>query len=133
MGWLCLQCAALHSTLLVHNHFRHAHVQPSVFFLSFSLSDQFAPCSLPPSPGALQFEIARARAYYAESDAGIPMLAPASRMAVQSAGDIYKKILDKIEANDYDNFRKRAYVPRAEKFLELPKVWLKTSAMPEGR
>jgi len=40
--------------------------------------------------------IARARAYYAESDAGIPMLAPDSRMAVQAAGDMYSKILDKV-------------------------------------
>lgn len=40
--------------------------------------------------------IARARAYYAESDSGIPMLAPGSRMAVQAAGDMYSKILDKV-------------------------------------
>jgi len=77
--------------------------------------------------------IARARAYYAESDSGIPMLAPGSRMAVQAAGDMYSKILDKIEENNYDNFRKRAYTTKIEKFMVLPNCWLKTSKMPEKR
>ena len=41
----------------------------------------------------IKFEIQRARDYYAESDNGIPMLDPGSRLAVQAAGDIYGKIL----------------------------------------
>mmetsp|Transcript_21882 Transcript_21882/g.36984 ORF Transcript_21882/g.36984 Transcript_21882/m.36984 type:complete len:366 (-) Transcript_21882:345-1442(-) len=77
--------------------------------------------------------IQRARDYYSQADRGIPMLHPSSRMAVQAAGDIYAKILDKIEENNYDNFRKRAYVARPEKFLALPGVFLKTRAMPNGR
>jgi len=77
--------------------------------------------------------IARARAYYKEADEGIPMLHPDSRMAVQAAGDLYAKILEKLEANEYDNFRKRAYVSKAEKFLALPAVWAKVQSMPKAK
>eukprot|EP00976_Prorocentrum_cordatum_P062931 1176907-Prorocentrum_minimum.AAC.3 len=31
-----------------------------------------------------------------------------------------RQILDAIEANDYDNFTKRAYVPKWKKFMTLP-------------
>lgn len=81
----------------------------------------------------IKFEIQRARDYYAESDNGIPMLDPGSRLAVQAAGDIYGKILEKLEANDYDNFRKRAYVSKMEKFLALPSVWAKVQNIPKER
>ncbi|WOH03582.1 hypothetical protein DCAR_0622981 [Daucus carota subsp. sativus] len=33
---------------------------------------------------------------------------------------LYKQILDAIEANDYDNFTKRAYVGKAKKLVSLP-------------
>lgn len=33
---------------------------------------------------------------------------------------LYRKILDEIEANDYNNFTKRAYVSKAKKILALP-------------
>ena len=39
-------------------------------------------------------------------------------------------ILDKLEENDYDNFRKRAYVSKLEKFLYLPDAWKATSGLP---
>ena len=81
----------------------------------------------------VKFEIQRARDYYAMSDEGIPMLHPDSRLAVQATGDIYGKILEKLEANDYDNFRKRAYVSKMEKFTTLPSVWAKIQGMPKGR
>ena len=41
--------------------------------------------------------------------------------------------LEKLEANDYDNFRKRAYVSKMEKFTTLPSVWAKIQGMPKGR
>lgn len=71
----------------------------------------------------IKFEIARARDYYRISQEGIQMLAPEGRFSVQAAGDMYSKILDKIEENDYDNFRKRAFVSKTEKFLALPQSW----------
>ena len=38
----------------------------------------------------------------------------------------YSSILDKIEANQYDNFEKRAYTTKWEKLALLPGAWLKT-------
>uniref|UniRef100_A0A453LL96 Uncharacterized protein n=1 Tax=Aegilops tauschii subsp. strangulata TaxID=200361 RepID=A0A453LL96_AEGTS len=42
---------------------------------------------------------------------------------------LYRQILDEIEANGYDNFSKRAYVPKAKKLAALPKAYLR-SLMP---
>lgn len=33
---------------------------------------------------------------------------------------LYSQILDEIEANDYDNFTKRAYVSKVKKLAALP-------------
>ena len=44
-------------------------------------------------------------------------------MAHRSALILYRQILDAIEANDYDNFTKRAYVPKWQKFASLPKAF----------
>lgn len=57
------------------------------------------------------------------------MLAPDARMAVQAAGDLYSQILNKLEANGYDNFRKRAFVTKMEKFTTLPLSWWKVQQM----
>ncbi|KAL5651549.1 hypothetical protein ACJX0J_037007, partial [Zea mays] len=35
-------------------------------------------------------------------------------------------ILDEIEANDYDNFTRRAYVPKTKKLMALPKAYLRS-------
>ncbi len=68
----------------------------------------------------IKFQIARARDYYKEAAKGIPMLAPDARFAVQASLDLYSKILDKIEENNYDNFNKRAYTTKFEKLGILP-------------
>jgi phytoene synthase len=44
---------------------------------------------------------------------------------VRASLDLYRKILERIESNGYDNFRKRAYVSKIEKFLTLPSSYLK--------
>jgi len=36
---------------------------------------------------------------------------------------LYRQILDAIEANDYDNFTMRAYVPKWRKFASLPRAF----------
>ena len=38
---------------------------------------------------------------------------------------MYSSILNKIEANNYDNFNKRAYTAKWEKLMMLPTSWLK--------
>ena len=89
------------------------------------------PRCAPPRPHPCGLPHLQARDYYRRANDGIAMLAPASRLSVQAAADIYSMILDKLEANDYDNFRHRAFVPKTEKFLTLPKSWAKVNAMPQ--
>lgn len=45
-----------------------------------------------------------------------------ARWPVWSALILYRQILPAIQANDYDNFTKRAYVPKWKKFASLPKA-----------
>eukprot|EP00816_Leptocylindrus_hargravesii_P001024 CAMPEP_0196812046 /NCGR_PEP_ID=MMETSP1362-20130617/20204_1 /TAXON_ID=163516 /ORGANISM="Leptocylindrus danicus, Strain CCMP1856" /LENGTH=497 /DNA_ID=CAMNT_0042187463 /DNA_START=17 /DNA_END=1510 /DNA_ORIENTATION=+ len=74
----------------------------------------------------MQFEIARARKYYARAQRGVAMLAPASRLPVQSSLDCYGAILDKIEKeNDYNSLQYRAYVGKWEKLFMVLLSWWK--------
>jgi len=71
----------------------------------------------------LKFQIERARKWYQVAAEGIPMLAEDARLPVRASLDMYSTILDKIEANNYDNFNKRAYTSKFEKFLLVCKSW----------
>jgi 15-cis-phytoene synthase len=42
---------------------------------------------------------------------------------------LYRQILDSIEANDYDNFTKRAYVGKAKKLLSLPAAYARAAVV----
>eukprot|EP00596_Hydrurales_sp_CCMP1899_P006066 CAMPEP_0119036566 /NCGR_PEP_ID=MMETSP1177-20130426/4356_1 /TAXON_ID=2985 /ORGANISM="Ochromonas sp, Strain CCMP1899" /LENGTH=216 /DNA_ID=CAMNT_0006996625 /DNA_START=675 /DNA_END=1325 /DNA_ORIENTATION=- len=72
----------------------------------------------------MKFQISRARDYYRQAQEGIPMLAPDARFAVQASLDLYSRILDVVERNEYDNFRKRAFTTKFEKLSILPGSWL---------
>jgi phytoene synthase len=48
------------------------------------------------------------------------MLAPEARLAVRASLDLYSRILDVVERNGYDNFRKRAYTKKLEKLSIIP-------------
>jgi len=63
----------------------------------------------------LKFEIARARDLYASADLGVSMLPPASARCIAGARDLYSRILERIEAADYDVFSGRAAVPTWQK------------------
>mmetsp|Transcript_7668 Transcript_7668/g.10005 ORF Transcript_7668/g.10005 Transcript_7668/m.10005 type:complete len:399 (+) Transcript_7668:143-1339(+) len=73
----------------------------------------------------LKFQIERARYYYQKAESGIQHLDPAARFPVRASLDIYSQILDKVEENEYDNFKKRAYVSKFEKIFALPGSFLK--------
>lgn len=68
----------------------------------------------------MRFQLARAREWFARSEAGVRWLAPDARWPVWASLRLYRGILDVIEALDYDVFNHRAYVPTAGKFLDLP-------------
>ena len=59
----------------------------------------------------LAHEIDRARELYRAADRGLPFLPPRSARCVGTARVLYSRILDRIEAADYDVFRTRARVP----------------------
>jgi phytoene synthase len=67
--------------------------------------------------GLMKFQIDRVRRLYAEAEPGIAMLAPESRYTVRLALTLYRRILNSIEANRYDVYTKRAYVPFRSKML----------------
>ena len=70
-----------------------------------------APREVTPEWRALmRFEIDRNRELYAQADAGIPMLPPSSARCVATARVLYARILERIEARDYDVFTGRARV-----------------------
>lgn len=64
----------------------------------------------------MQFQIDRARAYYALAEPGIGMLDPRGAFSVRLASDVYRGILQAIERNDYDVFSRRAVVPARRKY-----------------
>lgn len=74
----------------------------------------------------MKFQIARARMYYERARRGVFMLAPQSRLPVQSSLDAYGRILDKIEENGYDSLTTRAYVDKWEKLSIIPFSWYRT-------
>ena len=74
----------------------------------------------------MKFQIDRARMYYERARRGVFMLAPSSRLPVQSSLDAYGKILDKIEENGYDSLNQRAYVDKWEKLFTIPFSWYRT-------
>lgn len=71
----------------------------------------------------MQFEIARTHQLYAESWPGIALLHPDGRFSVAAAARVYRGILDRIAANQYDVYQQRAYVPLRRKMALLPRLW----------
>jgi 15-cis-phytoene synthase len=71
----------------------------------------------------MRFQIERNRRLYAEAWPGIQMLNEDGRFAIAAAGDLYRRILDDIEAHDYDVFTRRARVSMPRKLLSLFNLW----------
>lgn len=77
-------------------------------------------------------QIKRARMFFDEAEKGVTELSAASRWPVWASLLLYRQILDEIEANDYNNFTKRAYVSKANKLLALPTAYAR-SLIPPSR
>lgn len=63
-----------------------------------------------PIRNLLAFEIERARKLYRSAERGVPMVHPTSRDCLTLAIELYSRILDEIEAADYDVFTRRISV-----------------------
>ncbi|KAL9332857.1 hypothetical protein ACSQ67_002467 [Phaseolus vulgaris] len=74
----------------------------------------------------MKHQITRARFYFNRAEEGVSQLEKASRWPVWSSLILYRKILDAIEDNDYDNLTKRAYVGRANKLFTLPQAYTRS-------
>ena len=92
---------------------------------AFSLGeDDIAAGQVTPSWRAfMRFSIDRNRRFCDEAWPGIAMLDPDGRFAIGAAAELYRGILDDIEAHGYDVFRRRAFVGRWRKLQRLPAIW----------
>ncbi|MBV9386340.1 MAG: phytoene synthase [Chroococcidiopsidaceae cyanobacterium CP_BM_ER_R8_30] len=77
----------------------------------------------------MQFQIQRARQFYAKAEKGIKYLSPDAHWQIWVAMLFYSQILDRIERNQYDVFHKRAYVPQLQKLRTLPVAWLRSQVL----
>lgn len=71
----------------------------------------------------MRFEIRRARTLYAEAERGISMLNGDARFTVLLAARLYARILDEIEAADFDVFSHRAHTTLIKKMRSVPRIW----------
>nr|QMU23689.1 phytoene synthase 2 [Eleocharis dulcis] len=83
--------------------------------------------------GFMKNQIKRARIFFEEAEKGVTELSQASRWPVWASLLLYRQILDEIEANDYNNFTKRAYVSKAKKLLALPVAYGKSLISPSSK
>ena len=77
----------------------------------------------------LAAQAARARDYYSRAASALPRADRRSMVAAEIMGAIYRGILTRIEAADYDVFSRVIRVPRAERALIAARVWLRTSIL----
>lgn len=78
-------------------------------------------------------QIKRARMFFVEAEEGVTQLSSASRWPVWASLLLYQQILDEIEANDYDNFTKRAYVSKTKKITALPVAYARSLIGPSQK
>jgi len=71
----------------------------------------------------MKFQVCRARDFYRKGEKGIALLEKDSRFTVLLASRIYAKILDEIERQNYDVFKKRAHTTKSQKIIAIPKIW----------
>ena len=71
----------------------------------------------------MQFQVQRAHTLYDESWPGIALLPRDSRLGVAAAAVVYRGILDKIVANNFDSYTRRAHLRMRDKLARLPRTW----------
>jgi phytoene synthase len=74
----------------------------------------------------MAFQIDRNRKLYEEAIPGIALLQPDGRFAIEAAAELYRAILEDIEANDYNVFKRRARISAFGKLRRLPGIWLRS-------
>ena len=86
--------------------------------------------------GLMRFQVARARRYLDSGRRLIPLLSAQSRACPAVLIGVYGAILDRIEASDFDVFRRRIGLSTREKTFLMAKLWaisLLPAAYPQRR
>ena len=78
----------------------------------------------------MRFQTERNRELYREADAGIQLLPGSSARCVSTARTLYARILERIEAHDYDVFTGRARVPTWHKAALSARILVLGPAQP---
>jgi 15-cis-phytoene synthase len=81
----------------------------------------------------MKFEIERAREFYRKAERGVPLLSPDARFAVLLAARLYARILDEIERQNYDVFKRRARTNFKQKVFAVPRIWREARNMQAKR
>jgi 15-cis-phytoene synthase len=71
----------------------------------------------------LAFQADRAREYYARADAVLPAVDRRRLLAARIMGSIYRAILDRIEAEQYDVFSRVIRISRPRRALIAARIW----------
>ena len=85
-----------------------------------ALTNGSATASLRP---VLEFEALRARAYYRAAEELLPLIDDDSQAALWTLVEIYRRLLEKIVARNYDVFSQRVSLSSAEKLSVMIKGW----------
>jgi phytoene synthase len=77
----------------------------------------------------LAFQADRAREYYRRADRGLPRADARRLVAARIMGSIYRQILSRIEAADYDVFSSVIRVPRPQRALIAAGIWARSTVV----
>lgn len=75
-------------------------------------------------------QIKSAIMFFDEAEKGIQELNSTSRWPIRASTVVNRQVLDAIEANDYNNFTKKAYVGKEKKLLLLSIAYGRTIVIP---
>jgi phytoene synthase len=81
----------------------------------------------------LRFEASRARAYYQDSRPLLDLIHPRSRRSLWALIAIYSRLLERIEASNYDVFTRRARLSAVEKSFIIVKALVGKQEVGTGR
>jgi len=84
-------------------------------------------CGAPPSEAftrLMEFEAARARAYYRESQPLVSLVNARSRQGLRALIGIYSRLLDRIEESGFDVYSRRVSLSVAEKCWVVLREWV---------
>ncbi len=75
----------------------------------------------------LEFEAERARGYYRAAEELIPLIEDDSQAALWTLVEIYRRLLERIIARNYDVFSERVRLSTAEKLTVMAKGFLRSA------